>query len=131
VDTGPFPALQAAAAVALDRSEELVAPVRQTLQDRRDAGLAALRAEGFALDTPRAAMYLWVSLPEGIASEAFARRVLLEEGVVVLPGSAFGPGGEGNFRIALTVDGPRLAEAAGRLGRVARSMAGAAHGTLV
>ncbi len=131
VDTGPFPALQAAATVALDRSEELVTPVRELLQRRRDAGLAALRTEGFALDTPRAAMYLWVPLPEGILSEDFARRALLEEGVVVLPGASFGPGGEGHFRIALTVDGPRLVEAVARLGRVARSMAGAAHGTLV
>ncbi len=131
VDTGPFPALQAAAAVALDRSEELVAPVRELLRDRRDAALASLRAEGFALDTPRAAMYLWVPLPGGVGSETFARRALLEEGVVVLPGAAFGPGGEGHFRIALTVDGPRLVEAIGRLGRVVRSMAGATHGTLV
>lgn len=131
VDTGPFPALQAAATVALDRSEELVAPVRELLQRRRDAGLAALRAEGFALAPPRAAMYLWVPLPAGTGSEAFARRALLEEGVVVLPGAAFGPGGEGYFRIALTVEGPRLVEAIGRLGRVVRSMAGAAHGTLV
>lgn len=131
VDTGSFPALQAAAAVALDRSEDLVAPVRELLRDRRDAALASLRAEGFALDTPRAAMYLWVPLPGGVGSETFARRALLEEGVVVLPGAAFGPGGEGHFRIALTVDGPRLVEAIGRLGRVVRSMAGATHGTLV
>lgn len=131
VDTGPFPALQAAATVALDRSEDLVAPVRERLQRRRDAALAALRSEGFVLETPRAAMYLWVALPGGAGSEAFARRALLEEGVVVLPGAAFGPGGEGYFRIALTVDGPRLVEAIGRLGRVARSIAGAAHGTLV
>jgi LL-diaminopimelate aminotransferase len=41
-----------------------------------------------------------------------------ENGVVVLPGSSFGPAGEGYFRIALTVGADRLREAAGRLGQV-------------
>ncbi|NNF39193.1 MAG: LL-diaminopimelate aminotransferase, partial [Gemmatimonadetes bacterium] len=50
----------------------------------------------------------------------FARRALTEEGVVVLPGASLGPGGEGFFRIALTSEPERLAEAARRLGRVAR-----------
>jgi len=63
-------------------------------------------------------MYLWVALPGGLGSTVFARRALEEAGVVVLPGSAFGPAGEGYFRIALTVPAPRLAEAARRLGGV-------------
>jgi aspartate/methionine/tyrosine aminotransferase len=41
-----------------------------------------------------------------------------DEGVVMLPGSAFGPSAEGYFRIALTVNEARLAEAAERIGRV-------------
>ena len=51
---------------------------------------------------------------------------LAHEGVVLLPGSGFGPGGEGFFRIALTVGPERLREAIVRLGRVrAGLMAGA------
>ena len=46
-----------------------------------------------------------------------AKRTLEETGTVVLPGSAFGPAGEGFFRIALTVGPERLREAAQRLGR--------------
>jgi LL-diaminopimelate aminotransferase len=42
---------------------------------------------------------------------------LEDTGVVVLPGSAFGPAGEGFFRIALTVGADRLRAAAGRLGQ--------------
>jgi aspartate/methionine/tyrosine aminotransferase len=53
-----------------------------------------------------------------MSSGEFARRALEEHGVIVLPGSALGPGGEGFFRIALTVSGARLGEAAGRLGRL-------------
>ena len=117
VDTGPFLAVQKAGAAALDRAEELVEPVRLELERRRDAAVAALRASGFALDAPKAAMYLWVALPPGVPSAAFATRALEETGALVLPGSAFGPAGEGFFRIALTVGADRLRDAAGRLGR--------------
>lgn len=63
-------------------------------------------------------MYLWVPVPEGETSEDFARRALEQEGVIVLPGSALGAGGEGFFRIALTVSEDRLRVAATRLGRL-------------
>jgi LL-diaminopimelate aminotransferase len=118
VDTGPFLAVQKAGAAVLDRAEEVVAPIREELQRRRDAAVPALRKAGFALELPKAAMYLWVALPEGLPSAAFARRALEETGAVVLPGSSFGPAGEGYFRIALTVGADRLREAAGRLGQV-------------
>jgi LL-diaminopimelate aminotransferase len=117
VDTGPFLALQQAGVTALDRAEEFVAPIRGRLVERRDAGVAALGAAGFNVPSPVAAMYLWVPLPSGIPSAPFARRALEEFGVVVLPGSAFGPAGEGYFRIALTVPPARITEGVGRLGR--------------
>jgi LL-diaminopimelate aminotransferase len=49
-----------------------------------------------------ASLYLWVEVPEGYGEdyEAYALR-LLEEGIIVAPGSSFGPGGEGFFRVAL------------------------------
>jgi LL-diaminopimelate aminotransferase len=118
VDTGPFLAVQKAGAEVLDHSDEIVAPIREELLRRRDAAVPALREAGFALESPKAAMYLWVALPEGLPSGAFARHALEETGAVVLPGSAFGPAGEGYFRIALTVGADRLREAAGRLGHV-------------
>ncbi|HEX6669773.1 MAG TPA: aminotransferase class I/II-fold pyridoxal phosphate-dependent enzyme, partial [Gemmatimonadales bacterium] len=118
VDTGPFLAVQRAGAAVLDAADAIVAPIREELQHRRDAAVPALREAGFAVESPKAAMYLWVALPEGLSSAGFARRALEETGAVVLPGSAFGPAGEGYFRIALTVGPDRLREAAGRLGRV-------------
>jgi LL-diaminopimelate aminotransferase len=118
IDTGPWLAVQKAAAATLDRAEALVAPVRAELERRRDAGVSALRAAGFVADAPKAAMYLWVALPDEVASAVFARRSLEEAGVVVLPGSAFGPAGEGYFRIALTVGPARLSEAVARLGEM-------------
>ncbi|HEX5962167.1 MAG TPA: aminotransferase class I/II-fold pyridoxal phosphate-dependent enzyme, partial [Gemmatimonadales bacterium] len=118
VDTGPFLAVQKAGAATLDRSEGLVEPIRSELQRRRDAAVVALREAGFTVEPPKAAMYLWIPLPAGLPSSGFARHALEEMGVVVLPGSGFGPAGEGFFRIALTVDAPRLRVAAERLGRV-------------
>jgi LL-diaminopimelate aminotransferase len=116
-DTGPFLAVQQAGAAALDQAEALVAPIRAELQRRRDGAVSALRQAGFTVEAPKAAMYLWIPLPNGTSSAAFATRTLEETGTVVLPGSAFGPAGEGFFRIALTVGVDRLREAAGRLGR--------------
>jgi LL-diaminopimelate aminotransferase len=116
VDTGPFLAVQKAGAAALDHGEELVAPIREELQRRRDAAVEALRQTGFDVQAPKAAMYLWIPLPSGVASGAYAKHALEESGVVVLPGSGFGPAGEGFFRIALTVGPERLRTAAERLG---------------
>jgi LL-diaminopimelate aminotransferase len=124
VDTGPFLAVQKAGAVALERSEEFVAPVTRILQRRRDAGVRALVAAGFPVAVPKAAMYLWVPLPAAVPSGPFARRALEEQGVVVLPGSAFGPAGEGYFRIALTVEPERLEDATARLGRTLEAWRG-------
>jgi LL-diaminopimelate aminotransferase len=116
-DTGPFLAVQKAGVAALDQAEALVAPIRAELETRRNAAVAALREAGFALEAPKAAMYLWVALPAGVASASFTKRALEDTGTVVLPGSAFGPAGEGFFRIALTVGADRLRSAAGRLGQ--------------
>ena len=124
VDTGPFLSVQRAGVAALDKAEELVVPVRQELERRRDAAVAALRQAGFALDAPKAAMYLWVALPPGVASADFAKRALEKTGALVLAGSAFGPAGEGFFRIALTVGAERLRAVAVRLGQTLAAVQG-------
>ena len=118
VDTGPWLAIQEAGAYALDHTERLIAENIAELARRRDAGVAALREAGFELESPKATMYLWIALPAGIKSADFTERALEDEGVVLLPGSGFGPGGEGYFRIALTVGPDRLRQAIARLGRV-------------
>jgi LL-diaminopimelate aminotransferase len=118
VDTGAFLPVQAAGAAVLKQAETLAAGYAAQFRERRDAILPALKANGFDVESPRATMYLWVPLPDGIASAAFQKRALEDVGVVTLPGSAFGAGAEGFFRIALTVATPRLIEAAERLGKV-------------
>jgi LL-diaminopimelate aminotransferase len=129
VDTGPWLAVQQASVAALDNAERLVAPIRDELARRRDAAVDALRDAGFAMEVPKAAMYLWIALPAGVRSGEFARRALEEHGVVVLPGSGFGPAGEGYFRIALVTPPARLVEAVGRLGAMLAQTRGALAST--
>ena len=82
--------------------------------------VAALAEEGFQARAPKATMYLWIPIPTQEPGMDFSRRALEAEGVIVLPGSSMGAGGEGFFRIALTTSEGRLREAARRLGRLLR-----------
>ncbi len=118
MDTGPYLGIQAAGVAALESWEEWVPCNVATLQGRRDRAVEAFRREGFEVTEPKATMYLWIPVPDAEPSEDFARRALEREGVIVLPGGALGTGGEGYFRVALTVEEDRLEEAAVRLGRL-------------
>ena len=120
-DTGQFLAVQSAATAALASYDEFVPGNIAVFKERRDAAVTAFRDAGFACDTPRATMYLWIALPDGIPSALFADRLLEEEGVVVMSGSSFGEGGEGFFRISFITSPARIAEAAARAGRVLES----------
>ena len=114
VDTGQFLPIQAAAAAALETYDEWVPANVAQFRDRRDALVTALNDAGIEATAPAATMYLWVPVPGG-ESEPFARRALMEQGVVIMPGAALGAGGEGFFRAALTQPAERLREAARRL----------------
>jgi LL-diaminopimelate aminotransferase len=122
VDTGQFMAVQAAGVAALESYDAFMPGNIAAFKARRDAAVSAFRAAGFACDTPKATMYLWIPLPGEIPSALFAERLLDDEGVVVMPGSAFGAGGEGFFRISFVTSPARIAEAAQRAGRVLASM---------
>jgi LL-diaminopimelate aminotransferase len=121
-DTGQYMGIQAAGVAAIESWAEFVPQNLVTFRERRDAAVAAFHANGFAADVPLATMYLWMPLPEGIASKAFADRLREEAGVIVLPGAGFGEGGEGFFRISFIQSPERIAEAARRAGGVLSAM---------
>jgi LL-diaminopimelate aminotransferase len=121
-DTGQFMAVQAAAVAALDGYDEFVPRNVEVFRTRRNASVAAFREAGFECESPKATMYLWIPLPDGIPSAFFAERLMEDEGVIVLPGSGFGAGGEGFFRISFIVPPERIVEAARRAGRVLQSL---------
>lgn len=118
MDTGAFLGVQAAGVAALESWDTWVPGNVAVFQRRRDRAVVAFRAAGFDVVEPRATMYLWIPVPGGEPSRDFARRCLDQEGVMVLPGAGLGDGGEGFFRIALTVPEARLEDAASRLGRL-------------
>lgn len=118
LDTGQFMAVQAAGVAALESHAEWVPGNIAVFKERRDAAVAAFNANGFNVTAPKASMYLWVPLPEGISSMEFFERMMEDEGVIVLAGAALGAGGEGFFRISFITSPARIAEAAVRAGRV-------------
>lgn len=115
MDTGVFKAVQAAGVAALESYDDWVPGNVATFETRRNAAVEGLRVAGFDVTPPRATMYLWVPVPGGERSVEFTKRVLTETGVILLPGEALGAGGEGFFRVALTVSEERLREASERL----------------
>lgn len=115
LDYGIFAALQTAAETALELPDSYLLEVQQRYRDRRDFLVAGLAELGWNIPKPLAAMYLWVPCPPGMNSTDFALSVLEKTGVVMTPGNAFGPGGEGYVRVSLIADEHRLGEALTRL----------------
>lgn len=115
LDYGIFSALQAAAETALQLPDSYLHEVQNRYSTRRDFMVARLAELGWNIPKPLAAMYLWVPCTRGMSSTDFALNVLQQTGVVVTPGNAFGPGGEGYVRISLIADCDRLGEALRRL----------------
>jgi LL-diaminopimelate aminotransferase len=115
IDSGMFDAVQLAAAATLERGDEVAREMSAVYQRRRDLVCDALREIGVDVTPPKGTIYIWAPVPEGYDSASYAAHVLDESGVVVSPGGAYGPNGEGFFRISLTVEDERLSEAVGRL----------------
>lgn len=91
------------AAIAAWGDEAHVAEARDRYRAKRDALLPALEAIGLRPVGGDATFFLWLALPEdaGGDDEAYALSLLERHGVVVAPGSFFGPGGAGHVRVAL------------------------------
>ena len=115
IDSGIFDAVQMAAARALTGPQDHVREMCAIYARRRDLVLAALGAVGIDVPAPRGTIYVWVPVPEGHTSVSFAELVLDQAAVVVSPGSAYGPNGEGYVRLSLTLPDDRLAEAMSRI----------------
>lgn len=117
IDSGLFEAVQRAGAAAL--APELDGEVRamnEVYARRRDLVCEALAQAGVDVQRPRGTIYVWAPVPGGFESSAdYCAHVLEHAGVVISPGGAYGPNGEGFFRISLTTPEERLLEAVERL----------------
>jgi LL-diaminopimelate aminotransferase len=118
VDAGMFVGLQHAAIHLLGRDPAERRELAGMYARRARIVCDALAAAGSPVIRPRGGMYVWLPVPEGPvegSSLRFADLLLERAAVVVLPGVAYGAGGEGYVRLALTVPDERLAEAMARL----------------
>jgi LL-diaminopimelate aminotransferase len=113
IDSGQFEAVQLATVRALDDGPPAEMPA--IYERRRDLVCDALREIGVDVTPPKGTIYVWAPVPEGHTSASYCELVLEESGVVVSPGGAYGPNGEGFFRISLTIEDARLSEAVERL----------------
>jgi LL-diaminopimelate aminotransferase len=120
VDSGLFEAVQLAGIAALDPAVDTrVRAMNEIYARRRDLVCEALRAAGVQVTPPEGTIYVWAPIPDGFeSSSAYCAHVLEQSAVVISPGSAYGPSGEGWFRISLTTPEERLLEAVERLGKL-------------
>jgi LL-diaminopimelate aminotransferase len=121
LDSGMFEALQRATIAALTESRAFPKEMSEVYRRRRDLVAEGLTAIGLEVTPPKATPYFWVRVPEGHTSESFTELVLEQAGVLVSPGPAYGPSGEGFFRISVTVPDDRLEEAVRRIESSLRS----------
>jgi LL-diaminopimelate aminotransferase len=117
IDSGLFEAIQLAGIAALSPDTDAeVASMNELYRIRRDLVCDALAKAGVHVTPPKGTIYVWAPVPAGFdSSVAYCEYVLEQAAVVISPGSAYGPSGEGWFRIALTTPDEQLAEAVERL----------------
>jgi len=112
IDYGSFLPTQYAAIAALEGPQDSVAQHRAEYQRRRDTLCGGLDAIGWKGVGSKATMFAWAPLPNGYTdSAAFCAELIDRSGVICTPGAAFGPGGEGYVRFALTLPCDKLQEA--------------------
>ena len=113
-DYGTFTPLQVASIVALEGPQTCVEDIRLTYQRRRDVMVKGLRETGWAVDNPKAAMYVWAKIPEAYAelgSLEFAKKLLTDAKLAAAPGVGFGDFGDTHVRLALIENEERIRQA--------------------
>lgn len=115
IDTSQFLAIQKAAAHALTSDLADVRKHSDIFKKRMERMYQGLTEAGFKVEKPRGSIFIWPKIPPGLTSAEFAERLLEEAGIIVTPGTAFGPSGEGYIRISLSVQLERIDEVIKRI----------------
>lgn len=110
IDFGMFFPIQKAAIACLNGPRDEVEAQRLKYQERRDALCDGLEGLGWERPNAHGSMFVWAKLPGGRTdSMAFCEELMEKAGVVVTPGSSFGPSGEGHVRMALVLPPDQIA----------------------
>ena len=114
LDYGMFTPIQVAAIAALEGPQDCVAEITATYARRRDVLCDGLNAAGWAVDKPRATMFVWAPIPEPyrhLGSLEFSKKLLEEAKVAVSPGIGFGEYGDDHVRFGLIENEHRTRQA--------------------
>ena len=116
IDYGMFLPVQKGAIAAITGDQSVVEKVRAAYKARRDAFCDGMTAIGWPIERGPSTMFVWAKLPEGWTDSAeFVKQLLDRSGLLVTPGSAFGPSGEGYVRVALVQDVDEIQKAIARV----------------
>ncbi len=114
---------QYAAIEAMEHGDHDIEQMRDEYDGRRRYLLNGFRDLGFSCFEPRGAFYMFPCIKStGLSSDEFCERLLREQHVAVIPGTAFGPGGEGYVRTCYAVSMKNLGEALKRIDRFIKSL---------
>ena len=114
LDYGIFQPIQIASIIALNGPQDCVRENVARYQRRRDELVNGLNRIGWAVDRPRATMFVWARIPpqyRGLGSLEFSKLLLRDAEVAVSPGIGFGEGGEEYVRFALVENEHRIRQA--------------------
>jgi aminotransferase len=102
--------------VALQQGEPYVQEMVTEYDRRRRLLVAGLNRLGLTTFEPRGAFYAFPNIQaSGMNDEDFAEKLLREEHVAVVPGNAFGPGGDGFTRMCYATEYSKIEEALHRM----------------
>jgi alanine-synthesizing transaminase len=121
LDYGIFQPIQIAAIHALNEGDDIARGICDMYAQRRDWLCTGLARAGWAVDPPRATMFVWAPVPEpfrAMGSLEFSKLLLREAKVAVSPGIGFGEHGEGFVRFALIENRHRINQAVRSIRRV-------------
>jgi aminotransferase len=114
---------QYAAIEAMEKGDGDIESMREEYDGRRRYLLKGYRELGFDCFEPKGAFYMFPCIKStGLTADEFAEQLLVQEHVAVIPGTAFGPGGEGFVRTCYAASMKNLREALIRMGRFVESL---------
>ena len=114
---------QYAAIEAMNNGDRDIESMKEEYDGRRRFLVDGFRKLGLDCFEPRGAFYTFPCIKStGLTSAEFCDRLIMEEKVAVIPGTAFGPGGEGFVRACYAASMKDLAEALNRIGRFLQNL---------
>jgi len=114
LDYGTFTPIQVASITALEECQDYVLEIRDMYCKRRDVLCDGLNALGWAVEKPKATMFVWAEIPDpykAMGSLGFCKKLLSEAKVAVSPGIGFGNYGDDHVRFALIENPHRTRQA--------------------